>query len=263
MSNFVLRPVHTSILMKRAFSSFTLKGRKRFYKVASVVPTSVNNKSQKEGFRVALDGRPLLTPRRNDLILPNKGLAVALAYEWNSQKTDIEPASMPLMTLTCTAVDTLTPTRKIEIIDELLRFFITDTVFYQRPDEAKLWVKQRKLWSPLIQWAREKFGEVDISGCVGRTNHPPETVGAIRKHLEESSDYKIIAIESLAQGCKSLIIPLALVDRKITAKEAIEASRVEEEHQIDEWGLVDGGHDIDRENIGVQVAAASILLWFS
>ena len=47
--------------------------------------------------------------------------------------------------------------------------------------------------------------------------------------------------------------------RRITAEEAFEASRVEMEHQIDEWGLVEGNHDVDRANLRAQLSAASTL----
>lgn len=43
-------------------------------------------------------------------------------------------------------------------------------------------------------------------------------------------------------------------------KKAIMASRVEEEFQIDNWGLVEGGHDYDRLNCSIQIHAAISLL---
>jgi len=38
------------------------------------------------------------------------------------------------------------------------------------------------------------------------------------------------------------------------------ASRVEEEFQIENWGLVEGGHDYDRLNCSIQIHAATCLL---
>mmetsp|Transcript_3793 Transcript_3793/g.5141 ORF Transcript_3793/g.5141 Transcript_3793/m.5141 type:complete len:81 (+) Transcript_3793:1-243(+) len=45
---------------------------------------------------------------------------------------------------------------------------------------------------------------------------------------------------------------------KHTAK-AVEASRVEEEFQIECWGLVEGGHDYDRLNCSIQIHSAQFL----
>ena len=39
---------------------------------------------------------------------------------------------------------------------------------------------------------------------------------------------------------------------------AIEASRVEEEFQIANWGLVEGGHDYDRLNCSIQLRSAHL-----
>ncbi len=43
-------------------------------------------------------------------------------------------------------------------------------------------------------------------------------------------------------------------------KQGLEAARVEENFQIEGWGLVEGGHDIDSASVKVQLAAPSIFL---
>lgn len=60
---------------------------------------------------------------------------------------------------------------------------------------------------------------------------------------------------------QSLITAMALFKRHISASEAMELSRVEEEFQIGRWGLVEGGHDLDRVNCRVNLSSASFLLW--
>lgn len=60
---------------------------------------------------------------------------------------------------------------------------------------------------------------------------------------------------------QSLITALALFKRHITAKDAMELSRLEEEFQIGRWGLVEGGHDLDRVNCAVNLSSASTMLW--
>ena len=46
-------------------------------------------------------------------------------------------------------------------------------------------------------------------------------------------------------------------------KQAFDAARVEEDVQIEEWGLVEGNHDVDKANLLTQIAAASMLLWLT
>lgn len=56
------------------------------------------------------------------------------------------------------------------------------------------------------------------------------------------------------------MLALGVLDGRITADEAYRASRVEEEFQIDEWGLVEGGHDVDRAYLRVQAHACGTFL---
>ena len=60
--------------------------------------------------------------------------------------------------------------------------------------------------------------------------------------------------------CKSLVIALALVGRFINFQQAKVASRVEEEFQIDIWGVVEGGHDMDRLNNAVTCSAVDAFM---
>lgn len=46
----------------------------------------------------------------------------------------------------------------------------------------------------------------------------------------------------------------------MTVEEAIRAARVEEDFQIEEWGLVEGGHDIDIADAKARVAAPAVFL---
>lgn len=47
---------------------------------------------------------------------------------------------------------------------------------------------------------------------------------------------------------------------RLGVQEAIAAARLEESYQIGEWGLVEGGHDIDIADAQVRVAAPSLFI---
>ena len=47
---------------------------------------------------------------------------------------------------------------------------------------------------------------------------------------------------------------------KVTVAQALAAARLEEDHQIDEWGLVEGGHDIDIADARARVAAPAVFM---
>ena len=58
---------------------------KRFYQRVEV-------EAEGEQHRVLLDGRPLRTPAKRPLTLPDAELAAAIAAEWQAQGETIEPA---------------------------------------------------------------------------------------------------------------------------------------------------------------------------
>lgn len=78
-------------------------------------------------YSVTLDGKALRTPVGQVLSVPSKLLAWAIAGEWDAQKTQIQPVQMPLMTLTCTALDQ-TAGHPEHYQQTALQYLPTDTV---------------------------------------------------------------------------------------------------------------------------------------
>ncbi len=72
--------------------------------------------------------------------------------------------------------------------------------------------------------------------------------------------WELTAMEQLAASCKSVCIALATVQGRLSVAEALAVARMEEDHQIGHWGLVEGGHDIDASDIKVRVAAPSVFV---
>src|ERR1051326_7562088 len=69
---------------------------KRVYKKATA-------RTVEGGWGVALDGRPMRTPARQELIVPSAALAEAIAAEWEAQQDEVRPATMPLTRRPATA----------------------------------------------------------------------------------------------------------------------------------------------------------------
>jgi ATP synthase F1 complex assembly factor 2 len=132
-------------------------------------------------------------------------------------------------------------------------------------DMKKLHQRQMERWTPAVEHFMAGYGKLEIldSDTLRMPLHHHSAMTNAKERLEALCDLKLTAMHQLAQGCKSLVIPIALADRRITVKEAYDAARAEEDHQIHNWGLVEGAHDIDAENLLVQVSAASLLLWLS
>lgn len=47
---------------------------------------------------------------------------------------------------------------------------------------------------------------------------------------------------------------------QVSVHDAIEAARLEESYQMEEWGLVEGGHDIDIADMKVRISGPAMFL---
>lgn len=78
--------------------------------------------------------------------------------------------------------------------------------------------------------------------------------------LQGLNRWQLAAAEQLAACCKSVLLGLAATAQELSVEQALAAARAEEDHQIEAWGLVEGGHDVDMADLRVRVAAPSLFV---
>ena len=214
-----------------------------------------------------MDGKAMKTPSKRPFAMPTKAMALVVALEWDAQIRVIETSTMPVTMLAATALD-VTPLRRDATVTELLRYLVTDLVcFPLAEDDAvdeedlSLAEKQAQLWQQPIAHFTGTYGPISIASARDLTppKHSEKAMSMARKRLEGMSDWELTSALSLAQGCKSLIVPLGVLDGAVPVDKALAAARAEEDHQIQHWGLVEGGHDVDLANVKTQVLAALLL----
>ena len=251
----------------------TIKGRKRFYKQVGVREVAVaaaaattTTKGEEEGetlFEVTLDGRALRSPGRRNMHFANEAMACALALEWDAQVSarGIEPSTMPLMSLVSTWLDQ-TDQGRDEVIRNVSKYLFTDTAcFYAEPELRVLLNRQRKAFRGLHEWMEDEWdAPLATTDSVFKLKHPPGSVARVAAMVDALDGPALTALQCATMESKSLVIGLALVLRRITPRVAEEASRLEEEFQMEQWGLVEGGHDMDIVAGRVNMASASAFL---
>jgi chaperone required for assembly of F1-ATPase len=225
---------------------------KRIYKSVAV-------QAAEDGFRIALDGKPLRTPARAPLVLPGRALAEAIAAEWDAQAERVIPDSMPLMQLVSTAIDRVAPQRALIAADSL-GYAGTDLICYRAEAPADLAERQRQVWQPLVDWARlELDAPLAVATGIMPRPQPAEAVAALRAAVETLDPLRLAALHAATAACGSLVIGLALLRARLSPDEAFAASQLDETYQIEKWG-----EDIEaakrREALRRDIAAAARLM---
>ncbi|XP_021771240.1 ATP synthase mitochondrial F1 complex assembly factor 2-like [Chenopodium quinoa] len=252
----------SSVTMPMSFMTGSIVG-KRFYKKVTTREADDGN-----GWSVMLDYRTLKTPSKRPLKLPTLSLAKAIAAEWDFQQTDgIRPFTMPLMKLACTALERV-PVVRPKIIENLMSKFSQDLVFCRAPNDNELtsgvYERQVEKIDPLLKWVESEFGyKPVVYTCFFGGKQDEGLVKAVESLLKKADDCELATIDALTSASHSLIISIAIIRGKLQLGEAIELIRLEEDLQVDKWGLVEGGHDIDIADLKVQIASAAVFLGLS
>lgn len=232
---------------------------KRFYKNVTTRQADDGN-----GWTVMLDYRTLKTPTKKPLKLPTLALAKAVAAEWEYQLNGIRPFTMPLMKLSCTALERA-PLIRERTIENLLRHIHTDLVFCRAPEDNDLTSHvhdlQVEFMDPLFDWMEAELGVRPVLyTSIFAGKQPQQLVNAMERFLKKTDNWELTAIDALAAAAKSITIAFAVFRGRLDVEEAIKLIRLEENSQVDKWGLVEGGHDVDIADLRVHISSAVAFL---
>lgn len=203
---------------------------KRFYKEAGVLS------DDKDGFVVVLDGKPVRTPARQPLGVPQPDLAEALAAEWQAQLEKIDPATMPLTRLVNTALDGVTAAQE-EVFEDILRYAGSDFLCYRADAPEALVARESELWDPYLDWAANMGARMVLSEGIVHVEQTPEAIRAIAVLLRRyATPLQLTALHTITSLTGSLILALALAEGQTEASEVWDAAHVDEDFSIAQWG---------------------------
>jgi chaperone required for assembly of F1-ATPase len=232
---------------------------KRVYQRVTTRPVDVDLQPtglSRGGWGLALDGRPLRTPGKNALVLPSEALALAIAAEWDAQREEIRPATMPLFRLAATAIDRTVPQRDL-VVSETANYAGTDLVCYRADHPPALAARQHAAWQPLIDWASLRYETtLAVTSGILPARQPPATLQAFASIVAAQDEFRLTALHSLTAACGSLIIALALFEGRLDCEGAFAASQLEESFQIEAWGE-DAEATTRRQSLAADIKAAA------
>lgn len=222
---------------------------KRVYKTVAV------EEDDDGAYLITLDGRTLNSPAKRPLRLPSRGLAVAVADEWDAQGEEIDPASMEMMGFAATVTDRITPQRP-HVVDEIAGFGGSDLLCFLAEGPEDLVARQVSQWTPWRERAEKRLAvSLTVTSGIMPVRQPEETLAAFRGAVDGWNDWYLAPLHTATSITGSLILALAFLDGDLGAAETFGLSQVDEAYQVEKWGQ-DREAELRRRGLLAEMKAA-------
>ncbi|WDR03188.1 ATPase [Devosia algicola] len=204
---------------------------KRFYHQTGVSPVD-------GGFSVTLDGRSTRTPdKKIPVVVPYADIATHMADEWAAQHEFIDPATMPMVRLINSALESgedLVPAFR----DEVIKFAGNDLLLYRADYPSELVAEQETHWDTALVRVARHFG-VSFQPTVGvmHQEQPATTLARLTDVLSHESLLVMTALVSITGLSGSGILAIGLWHKLFTPDEVWTAAHVDEDFQNRQWGV--------------------------
>jgi chaperone required for assembly of F1-ATPase len=243
---------------------------RRFYQAATVAPVApaaaapsgahdAASGTQRQGYRLLLDGKALRTPAKADFVVPTRELAEALAAEWQAQQDNIDPANMPLTRLVNSAIDGVAE-KQAEVAAEIVNYGLSDLLCYRAADPGELVRRQADVWDPILAWCQQELGiPLTVTTGIVPVAQPEAAAAGLAAWLETLNAFELAAAHAMTTLMGSAVLAAALARGRLPSAAAWAAAHIDEDFQAEKWG-VDTIAQARREQQWRQVEAASRLL---
>ena len=203
---------------------------KRFYKAVSV-------EQDGEVFGVRLDGKPVRTPGKALLALPNEAAAALVAGEFEAQAEVIDPVTMPTLRLVNTAIDGVAADPQA-VLEDILRFASSDLLCYRADSPQGLVDRQNQHWDRVLDLAHSELGvRFNLAEGVIHVEQPRGTIAVLGAHLARRADpLRLASLHVMTSLTGSALLALAVEAGGLDTEAAWLAAHVDEDWQIEQWG---------------------------
>lgn len=188
------------------------------------------------GYEIALDGRRVRTPAKAPLTVPTRGMADAVAAEWDAQQDHVDPRTMPFTRSANAAIDKVAHQRA-EVAEMLAGYGDSDLLCYRAEGPQGLVDRQRAQWDPLLTWAASDLGARLIAhdGIVHKPQ-APDALEKLRNAVHGLDAFQLAGFHDLVSLSGSLIIGFAVVRGWRDPDTLWKTSRLDELWQEEQWG---------------------------
>lgn len=202
---------------------------KRFWKEVTV-------EREGKGWIIRLDGRPVKTPARADLLLPSEGLANSIAEEWRHVEQKVDPRALPLTGLANAAIDRIQPDHGV-FAASLAKYAEADLACYRAEGPRALVERQEEHWDKLLAWARRRYDvEFVTTAGLAHVPQPGTTVERVSHAVAALDAFMLAGLSPLVTIGGSLLAALAVLEKAMSVEEAWQAVTVDDRWQLEQWG---------------------------
>jgi chaperone required for assembly of F1-ATPase len=203
--------------------------RKRFYAKAGVAESP-------NGFAITLDDKPIRTPSGRPVVAPIRAIADAIAAEWEAQPELIDPLTMPMTRFANSVVDAVAG-RVDAVAEDIAKYFQSDLLFYRAGHPDGLVAREAALWDPLLFWAADALGaHFILAEGIVHVRQPETAVAAARAALPDEP-WSIAALHVVTTLTGSALLALALMRGVIDSDQVWAAAHVDEDWNMEKWGV--------------------------
>jgi chaperone required for assembly of F1-ATPase len=194
---------------------------KRFYKTASLQRSD-------HGFMILLDQKPIRTPQKNYLLIPDETLAQSIAAEWVEQDEIIHPSTMPLTQILMTAQD-ITHHNRPRIIEEIVSYINTDLLCYRAPDITPHGQQQNRVWGHVISLLETYFATpILVTNDMIMLQQAGVIHNRVTEFLNNLDDILLTVFHILAQETGSVFLCMGFFQELINTHELQEAMALDD-----------------------------------
>jgi chaperone required for assembly of F1-ATPase len=226
--------------------------RKRFYARVGVVESP-------HGFAIALDDKPVRTPSGRPLVAPIREIADAIAAEWEAQKEFIDPLTMPFTRFANSVIDAVVE-RADAVADDVAKYLGSDLLFYRAGHPEALVAREAARWDPVVFWAADTLGaHFILAEGIAHVRQPEPAIAAARAAFP-GDPWSIAALHVVTTLTGSALLALALMRGVLDVDQVWAAAHVDEDWNIEKWGI-DEEVAARRAARLVDFRAAASILW--
>ncbi len=195
---------------------------KRFYKNVSV------HQLESGGYGLSLDAKPVKTSAGHVIECANEKIVSVVAKEWDEQREDINPATMPMTQILSTIIDT-DDSMRAEMSARILPYIDTDLLCYRTNQPSELKDRQEEVWGQPLSWFHAEYGyEFITTYDLVALKQPQPIHDVFTKALSgfDQTAFGVFQITTSITG--SIILALAFVKKAMTAEQVYNAVFVDE-----------------------------------